>query len=578
MDKNFFKQQIKAAAKHEICDLVIKNITIVDVFQNDSFISDVAIKDGYIVGIGNYEGKTTINGSGKYICPGLIDAHAHIESSLTTPDEYYKAALINGITSIITDPHEIANVLGIEGIELMINLSENLPLDFYFMLSSCVPATDFESSGAKLESEDLLPLYNNEKVLGLAEVMNAPAVLNCDENMINKIWDAKEKGLVIDGHGAGFDETMINTYATANIVTDHECHNPQEVIDRLRRGMYVLIREGTVAKNLKELIQVASIANSRRICICTDDKHIDDLIKNGSVNQSIRMAISYGLKPETAIQMCTLNTSECYKLKHKGAIAPGFVADFIILDNLEEFKIDSVYKNGNLVVKENKLLCNIEKKNIKKHIKNSIVLPSLNKDSFCIDIKDKSILNAIQIIPNKLESNHLKINIDDLESKEKFAVDSEKDLIKIAVIERHKATGNIGLGVINGLNMKEGAIGTTIAHDSHNIILAGCNDEDMIFAANELKNIGGGIIVVKNKKVLASIQLEIGGLITVRDSKEVISDLNRLHEAVNEIAPDINFNPFLTLSFLSLPVIPTLKITDKGLFDVIKFQFIESAI
>lgn len=267
----------------------------------------------------------------------------------------------------------------------MINLNKNLPLDFYFMLSSCVPATDFESSGAKLESEDLLPLYNKEKVLGLAEVMNAPAVLNCDENMINKIWDAKEKGLVIDGHGAGFDETMINTYTTANITTDHECHNAQEVIDRLRRGMYVIIREGTLAKNLKDLIKVVSIANSRRICICTDDKHIDDLIKNGSVNHSIRMCINYGLKPETAIQMCTLNPSECYNLKHKGDIAPGFIADFIILDDLKEFKIDSVYKNGKLVVKENKLLCNIEKKNIKQHIKNSIVLPSLNKDSFCID-------------------------------------------------------------------------------------------------------------------------------------------------------------------------------------------------
>ncbi|WP_125154266.1 adenine deaminase [Clostridium rectalis] len=577
MDKFIFTKQIKAAAKNELCDLVIKNITIVDVFQNDSFISDVAIKDGYIVGIGNYEGKNNVEGSGKYICPGLIDAHAHIESSLTTPDEYYKAALKHGITSIITDPHEIANVLGINGIELMMNLSENLPLDFYFMLSSCVPATDFESSGARLKSEDLLPFYKNDKVLGLAEIMNAPAVFNCDEDMINKIWDAKDKGLVIDGHGAGFDETMINTYATANIITDHECHNGQEVIERLRRGMYVLIREGTVAKNLKELIKVASIKNSRRICFCTDDKHIDDLIKNGSVDNSIKMAIKHGLKPETAIQMCTLNTSECYKLKHKGAIAPGFIADFIILDNLEDFKINSVYKNGKLVVSENKLLCDIDKKNVKQYIKNSIILPKLDENSLFISLKDKNILNAIKIIPNKLESKHLKISISDLKDKEKFVADLEKDLIKIAVIERHNGTSNIGLGVINGLNIKEGAIGTTIAHDSHNIILAGCNDEDMIFAANKLKDIGGGIIVVKNKKVLASIQLEIGGLVTRRDCKEIITDLNSLHKAVNEIAPNINFNPFLTLSFLSLPVIPELKITDKGLFDVTKFQFIEAA-
>lgn len=577
MNKQIFTEQIRAAAKNEVCDLVIKNINIVDVFQSDIFTGDVAIKNGYIVGIGNYTGQITVDGIDKYICPGLIDAHAHIESSLTTPNEYYKAALLHGITSMITDPHEIANVLGIKGIELMMDLSYNLPLDFYFMLPSCVPATEFESSGAKLESEDLLPLYERDRVLGLAEVMNSPAVLNRDEGMINKIWHAREKGLVIDGHGAGFNEDRINVYTTANITTDHECHNAEEVIDRLRRGMYVLIREGTVAKNLKELIKAINIANSRRVCFCTDDKHIDDLIENGSIDQSIKMAIKYGLKAETAIQMSTLNTAECYNLKHKGAIAPGFIADFIILDDLENFKINSVYKNGVLVAKNNKLLHKEQKSNYICNFNNSINLPNLNEDSFKIDLKHKDKLNAIEIIPNKLESKHLKINIDELNNTEEFIADIEKDLIKIAVIERHKGNGNIGLGVIKGLDLKAGAIATTIAHDSHNMIVSGCNDGDMVFATEELQRIGGGIIVVKNKKVLASIQLEIAGLITNRALNEVISELHNLHEAIKEIAPNINFNPFLTLSFISLPVIPELKITDKGLFDVTNFNFLRVA-
>lgn len=591
MNKLSFIQQIKAASKAETCDLVIKNITIIDVFQNNSFISDVAVKNGYIVGLGEYEGTTTIDGTGKYICPGLIDGHAHIESSLTTPNQYYKAALLHGITSIVTDPHEVANVLGIPGIELMFKLSENIPFDFYFMLPSCVPATSFENSGAVLESDDLFPLYNNPRVLGLAEVMNFPALLNCDENMITKLWDARSKGLIIDGHGACFDKTMLNAYTTANVVTDHECSTAEGLIDRIRRGMYVLIREGTVAKNLKDLITATSLSNSRRICLCTDDKHIDDLIENGSIDNSIKMIINYGLKPETAIQLATLNTAECYGLKHKGAIAPGYIADFVILDDLNTFKINSVYKNGNLVVKNNKLITNDTNNSPIISLENSINLPSLSEESFKIDITSKSILNVIEIIPNKLESNHLKININELEkssskteeislselkvnTRNEFISSTTLDLLKVAVIERHNATGNIGLGILRGLKLNSGAIATTIAHDSHNMIVCGTTDSDMLFATEELKKIKGGIIVVQNKTVLASIQLEIGGLITSRESEDVINDINKLHSAINEISPNINFNPFLTLSFLSLPVIPNLKITDKGLFDVSKFEFI----
>ena len=577
MNKNDFISQIKASSKVEICDLVINNITIIDVFQNCSFLGNVAIKNGFIVGFGNYKGKVEIDGSGKFICPGLIDAHAHIESSLVTPKEYYKAALLHGITSMVIDPHEIANVLGTNGIKLIMDLSKDVPFDYYFMLPSCVPATSFETSGSILRSEDLQPLYKEANVLGLAEVMNFPEVINCSDDMINKLWHAKTNGYIIDGHCAGFTNDMLNIYSTANITTDHESHLAEEVVERLRRGMYVHIREGSVAKNLKDLIKSASISNSRRICFCTDDKHIDDLTENGSIDSSIRMAIEYGLAPETAIQMCTLNPSECYKLKYKGAIAPGYVADFLILDDLNNFKINSVYKNGTLVVKENKLICNSSKDSYEFPKLNNFNIKEITSKELEIHIKEKNKLNVIEIIPNKLESNHLKIDIDTLNNSEIFQSDINLDLLKIAVIERHKNTGNIGLGVIKGLNLKFGAIATTIAHDSHNLITCGTCDEDILFAIEELKKINGGIIVVKDKKVLASIQLEIGGVITSRKSSEVISDLEKLHLAIQEVAPNINFNPFLTLSFLSLPVIPNLKITDKGLFDVNKFEFIDIA-
>ena len=406
--------------------------------------------------------------------------------------------------------------------------------------------------------------------------MDYPAVSDCKDNMVDKLLDAINCNKVIDGHSAGFNSMMTNTYRSANILTDHECNNAEEAIDKVRRGMYVLIREGSVAKNLKELLPAVNEGNSSRFCLCTDDKHIDDIAHNGSINSSIVYAVQTGLKPETAIQMATINPSNLYRLNNKGAIAPGYIADFIILDNLEEFKISSVYKDGKLVVNDNKLI------NIKTAVspssiiyKNTINLPKLDESSFNIRInKDYSKLNIIEIIPNKLESIHLKLNISDIDSlknnnSESFHCSLSDDLIKIAVIERHKASGNIGLGI------KEGAVGTTIAHDSHNLILAGTNDKDMLFAAKELEKMHGGIIVVKNEKVLAHIQLEIGGLMTNRKYTEIENELEKLHLAIKLIAPDINFNPFLTLSFLSLPVIPDLKITDKGLFDVINFKFID---
>ena len=576
MNKKIFIDNIKAANKEIPCDLVVKNISVVDVFQCSSFICDVAIKNGFIVGLGDYSGDIEIDGTGKFICPGLIDSHAHIESSMLTPNEYYKTALLHGVTSLIADPHEIANILGQAGIKFMIDSAQNIPFDFYFMLPSCVPSTPFENSGAVLNSSDLKDFYSNSKVLGLAEVMDYPSVSNCNNDMINKLYDAISNNSIIDGHGAGLNTHSVNVYSTANIKTDHECATYEQLVDRVRRGIYVLMREGTVAKNLNDLIKGASIFNSRRLCLCTDDKHIDDLAENGSIDTSIKMCIEGGLAPEIAIQMATLNAAECYNLKNKGAIAPSYIADFIILDNLEEFKINSVYKNGKLVVSNNILITDIEYSNLCPNLSNSINLPTLTKDILKIDVKNKSTLNVIELIPNKLESNHLRLDISKLNFNDEFVSSTTNDnLLKIAVIERHKNTGNIGLGVLKGLNIKSGAIATTIAHDSHNLIVCGTNDSDMLFAIQELKNINGGIIIVKDGTVLASVSLEIGGILTSRKSNDVISDLNKLHDALKIIAPDINFNPFLTLSFLSLPVIPDIKITDKGLFDVKNFNFID---
>ena len=575
MNKKILMDNIKAANKQVPCDLVVKNISVVDVFQCSSFICDVAIKNGFIVGLGDYCGNIEIDGTGKFICPGLIDSHAHIESSMLTPNEYYKTALLHGVTSLIADPHEIANVLGQSGIKFMIDSAKNIPFDFYFMLPSCVPSTPFENSGATLTSSDLKDFYSNSKVLGLAEVMDYPSISNCNDDMINKLYDAISNNSIIDGHGAGLNTHSINVYSTANIKTDHECATYEQLIDRVRRGIYVLMREGTVAKNLNDLIKGASIFNSRRLCLCTDDKHIDDLAQNGSIDTSIKICIKGGLAPEIAIQMATLNAAECYKLKNKGAIAPSYIADFIILDSLEDFKINSVYKNGKLVVANNRLIDDTKNYNLCPTLSTSINIPPLTKDILKIDIKNKSTLNVIELIPNKLESNHLKLDISTLNLTDEFvSLTTNDDLLKIAVIERHKHTGNVGLGVLKGLNIKAGAIATTIAHDSHNLIVCGTNDSDMLFAIEELKNINGGIVIIKDSKVLASVSLEIGGIITARHSNHVISDLNKLHDALKIIAPDITFNPFLTLSFLSLPVIPDIKITDKGLFDVKNFNFI----
>ncbi len=567
------KKFIEAASGKTRAQLVLKNADIVDVFTQEIFRGDVAIQDGRIVGVGEYSGEKELDCSGKYIAPSFIDSHMHLESSLVTPAAYSDAVLPHGVTTVIADPHEIANVAGKEGIKYILDSSEKTVLDIFMMLPSCVPATQFESSGATLTADDLEEFYLHERVLGLGEVMNYPAVLNCEPDMLRKIAGSINRGKLVDGHGAGLRVNEMNAYASAGIKTDHECQSAQEAKERLRRGMYVMMREGTAAKNIRELSKVLTPLNSRRLCICTDDKHLDHLIEEGSVDCAVRVAIEAGIPAVTAYQMATLNSAECYGLKDRGAVAPGYKADFIIVSDLERVKIEKVFKNGELVAENGECIkrsgnyCSVPKKLI-----SSLNFGEISKSniSISIDVGDKA--NIIEIIPNKLETRHV---VEEVCTKRgKFQTSVERDQLKMLVVERHKNSGNIGKGIVKGFKLKKGAIAVSVSHDSHNVIAVGVDDVDLVMALNELRRIGGGIVLCVEGRVEAELKLEIGGLITEKSPSEVVKSLKKLHENTVKIMESGNFNPFLTLSFISLPVIPEIRLTDKGIFDVSNFNFL----
>lgn len=575
MERNQLTRRISVASGKEPADTVIKNGKIIDVFNGEIMKGDIAIVDGYFAGIGEYEGKQIIDAKGCYVSPAFIDGHVHIESSMVTPSEFAKVLLQHGVTTVIADPHEIANVCGTAGIQYMLDSSDNLPFDFYFMLPSCVPATAFEHSGAILRAADLRPFYQHPRVLGLAEVMNFPAVLHAEQDMLDKIVDSKKFGKKIDGHAAGLSANNLNVYMSADIRTDHESTTAAEAKERLQRGMYLMIREGTVAKDLLQLIPVVTNYNSRRCLFVTDDKHLDDLISEGSIDHNVRLAISSGLSPITAIQMATLNAAECFGLSEKGAIAPGYKADFILMDDLEKVKIIDVYKDGKPVWKNGLLMLvyGSEKKITETEcLKNSVRFHEVSEHTFEIPLKSNKA-NIIEIIPNSLVTKHIMEEVEISESG-LFQSSISRDQLKLAVIERHHMTGEVGLGIVKGLGLKSGAIATTIAHDSHNLIIAGTNDHDMVFAANILKEMQGGMVVVNQGEVVASLELSIAGLMSDRPFQEVNVKLNEINKALREIGASGEFNPFLTLSFLALPVIPELKLTDQGLFQVSTFKHI----
>jgi adenine deaminase len=568
---NPLTRRISVASGKEPADTVVKNGRIVDVFNGEIIEGDIAIVDGYFAGIGQYEGKKMVDAKGLYVLPAFIDGHVHIESSLVTPSEFAKVLLPHGVTTVIADPHEIANVLGTEGIQYMLDASENLPFDIYIMLPSCVPATSFENSGAILKAEHLSSFYQHPRVLGLAEVMNFPAVLHAENDMMNKITDAKRFGKKIDGHAAGLTEKDLNVYMAAGIRTDHESTTASEAKERLKSGMYLMIREGTAAKDLRRLIPVVNQYNSRRCLFVTDDKHLDDLVLEGSIDHNVRLAIGEGLSPITAIQMATINAAECFGLEDKGAIAAGYKADFSLVDDLESVSISHVYKDGIAVAQDGKLIADCDNTH-KNCLKKSVHFDEILESNLNISLSSKQA-NVIEIIPNSLISRHI---VEEVEvcNQGFFQPSITADQLKLAVIERHHMTKQIGFGIVKGLGLKYGAIAATIAHDSHNLIIAGTNNADMALAANTMKNMQGGMIVIKDGQILAALELPIAGLISDRPYREVYANINNLHIALEKLGANDHFNPFLTLSFLALPVIPELKLTDKGLFKVSKFEHI----
>lgn len=569
------KENIAISQQKQKADFILRNAKIADVFSLKWKEADLVVANGKIIALdteGKFEAETVEDAAGRFVIPGMIDTHIHIESTMLTPEQFSRIVLPFGVTSVVADPHEIANVSGTDGLQYMLDAAKDSPLDIYYMLPSSVPATSFEHAGAILKATDLAPFTKSEQVLGIAEVMDFPAVLTCDKDMLDKIELGKDNGMVIDGHGSGLNEQQLLGYRAAGITTDHECITAEEALKRIEMGMYVLIREGSATKNLKALIPAITPHNARRFAFCTDDKHLDEIINEGTINNSVKLAIKEGLDPLQAIQIATLNAAECYRLYEKGAVAPGFIADFVLLDSVEEMKVKAVWKNGVKVAEDGKMLTpETNPVEVPTRILKSVNLPKITTEDLILPLKS-SFVNIIDIIPHQVVTKKMQAHVDVVDGK--FVPNVEKDFLKIAVFERHHNLGTKGVGIVHGLGLKAGAIATTIAHDSHNAIVVGTNDEDMVLALNTIQNVQGGLVVVKDGEVLATLELPVAGLMTNIPASEASEKLKTLHEALHKLHPNLHFHLFLTLSFLSLPVIPALKLTDTGLFDVEQFQHI----
>lgn len=550
-------------------DLVIKNAKVVNVLSEEIHEADVAIADGVIAGIGkDYHGEKEIDIKGAYLSPSFIDGHVHIESSMLLPREFAKAVVPAGTTTLIIDPHEISNVLGLQGISFMREAIQGLPIDVYMMLPSCVPATPFETSGFDLNSYDLSLLIDKPWVLGIAEMMNFPGVLNLDSNVMAKLKLAQAKGKRIDGHAPCLSDKDLCAYIAAGVASDHECTTPDEAIEKLRKGMYLMIREGSAAKDLRALLPVLKEKNTRKCIFVTDDRHPEDLLEH--INSMVRIAVEAGVPAIKAIQMASLNTAEYFNIPNLGAIAPGYKADFVVLPDLKSFKPDLVFKKGKLVAEKGKLITDITKNEIPA-VRGSVNVKWIKYEDFKIEARGNTV-RAIEVIPHQLITKSVESKIKVVDG---FAESNlETDTLKICVIERHRAGGNIGKGFVKGFNLKSGAMASTVAHDSHNMIVIGTNDKDMYTAAVELIKSQGGKIVVNNGEILAHLPLPVAGLISDADFDTVIKKSMQLNSAAKSIGCEID-DPFMAMGFLSLPVIPELKITDKGVFDTVNFEFVD---
>ena len=551
------KQRIIAvAAGREKADLVLKNAKYLNVFSNEFLSGDIAVANGLIAGVGKYDGKTEIDVSGKLVLPGFIDAHIHLESSMVTPAEFAKAVVAHGTTTVITDPHEITNVMGIDGVEYMIQASQNLPIDVHFMMPSCVPATEIDESGAELDCKDIDLYLDNKKVLGLAEMMNYVGVINGDKNVLSKIVTSQAHHKKIDGHAPELSGNDLNAYIAAGVYSDHECSTFENALEKLRKGQFIMIREGTAAHNLKALMPLLTQQYYARCMFATDDKHPSDLLCGGHIDYIVKQALKNGADPIVALKTATHHAARYFLLNNKGAIASGYLADIVVVDNLEDFNVETVFKCGKLVfdgeVKDFSAPTVDEK--LAEKCFDTFHLDSVTPSSFKVDGK----LGLIGLVGGELLTRNLG-------TADK--IDVENDILKIACIERHKGTNHIGVGYVKGYSLKSGAVATSVAHDSHNIITVGCNDDDIAVAVNAIKDSKGGIAVVENGKIKALLELPIAGLMSDEPLTTVNEKLENAKLSAYELGADKSIDPFMTLSFLSLPVIPSLRITTKGVFD-----------
>ena len=567
INRKLLKKQhiIEVAAGRRKADLVLKNATYVNVFSGELDTEDIAVTHGLVVGLGQYEGITEVDMTGKIVLPGFIDAHIHLESSLVTPTEFARAVLPHGTTTVITDPHEITNVMGTDGIDYMLAATEDLPVDVRFMIPSCVPASPLDESGANLDYRDIDSFFEHPRVQGLAEMMNFPGIITADGSTVAKIVASQAHHKKIDGHAPGLSGKDLNAYISAGVYSDHECADMDDALLKLRRGQFIMVREGTAARNLESLMPlIQSEKYFDRCMFCTDDKHPSDLLEKGHIDYICREAVAMGADPIRTVQVACLHAARYFLLNNRGAIAPGYLADFAIVEDLKDFHVVSVYKKGQLVYNDGQVapFCAPE---IPEHLQQMALdtfhLPRLSPEDFA-DTRRRGLIGMVngQIITE--DKGYAE------------AVDVEKDILKMAVIERHKHTGHIGIGYLTGYGLKAGAVATSVSHDSHNIICVGTNDADMAFAVNQITDNHGGIAVVKDGQVVAQLQLEIAGIISQQPLTVVNDQLESAKEAAYTLGVNPNIDPFMTLSFMALPVIPTLRLTTRGVVDVITQQYI----
>ncbi len=581
---NFFRHRIAMSAGREPAELCVTNARIIDVFSRKIMEDrDLLIGGGVFLGFsepGTAEAKDVFDAGGRYLLPGLIDAHVHIESSMVTPTQFARLVLPRGTTTVIADPHEIANVAGMEGIRYMLDASAGLPLDVRIMLPSCVPATPFENAGARLDARSLSVLIDHERVGGLGEMMNFSGVVHGDDGILEKLALARRAGKIIDGHAPMLGGRDLDAYGCAGVLTDHECACPQELADRIERGMFVLLRQGSAARDLEQLIAGITPENAWRCAFCTDDSSPEDVLANGHMDKHLRLAVAHGIDPLLAVCMSTIFPANCYNLLGKGGIAPGYAADFVCVEDLKDFQVREVFSSGKMVARDGTMATNLPTPSLPAAVTSRVRLAPMDETVFRLPLPNGRA-RLIGLEPHSLLTRSLERAVETTD--EFFDCQKNPGLAKIAVVERHRASGNVGLGILEGYVAKGkdfgGAVATTIAHDSHNIVVAGDNDADMLAAVLALEKTGGGIVLVKNNNIIDQLALPVAGLMSGQPVEEIARAKKALFERARQqynISPGAE--PIMTLSFMALPVIPELKITDQGLFDVTQFCFVPAAL